>query len=338
MVQLKRKDGEKIDVRLRLPRKEVPTSDWGWFHFSVIPSPRIRKLLERGDVQLKDPSFRMEESEDGRQEYYLAFQLTRSGRRESPREKHKPERKPEPRKKKIWKMTPRAWGRPTKAALAILSLLFISLLIYTFPGVPVRVIASGSMAPTLNKGDLILMKPPTEIEEGDIVGFEVPKAYQDKYGLPNYLVHRVMEVSGQYLKTKGDATGPDPFKPKIDTVTGVYIGFKIPQLGHIFLFLHSVYGRTYAILTIVALTFYSTLPPWLERSRKKEERVTRALRSAVDTQRSLASFSSAMGEYAKHLKSHTSAIKGLAETTKHLDRTTTELERTMKELRKSRER
>ncbi len=61
------------------------------------------------------------------------------------------------------------------------------------------VVASDSMSPTLNKGDLILMQTIyVKPEKGDIIMVNVPDMR-----LP--VMHRIVSISGNGLRTKGDA-------------------------------------------------------------------------------------------------------------------------------------
>lgn len=98
---------------------------------------------------------------------------------------------------------------------------------------PFLVVASGSMQPTLNIGDVIIIKRvnPEELKVGDIIVFNPPQPYYN--GVP--WVHRIVSIQKVgneiYFKTKGDAnTYPDPFTLTKNNIIGVMIG-KIPYIG-----------------------------------------------------------------------------------------------------------
>ncbi|MEM0212120.1 MAG: signal peptidase I [Candidatus Methanomethylicia archaeon] len=98
---------------------------------------------------------------------------------------------------------------------------------------PFLVVASGSMQPTLNIGDVIVIKGanPGELKVGDIIVFNPPKPYYS--GVP--WVHRIIsiqKINGElYIKTKGDANiYPDPFTLTKNDIIGLVI-FKLPYIG-----------------------------------------------------------------------------------------------------------
>lgn len=105
----------------------------------------------------------------------------------------------------------------------------LSLIFHT--SVPIAVVESGSMVPTLEKGDLIFSIGVTSssLKVGDIILFKSP---QD----PNIIiVHRIIRIykNGDtiLIQTKGDNNPvPDPWTINGDQVLGKVI-FRIPYLG-----------------------------------------------------------------------------------------------------------
>jgi len=84
---------------------------------------------------------------------------------------------------------------------------------------PTLTVISHSMYPALNRGDLILVKgtTPQEIEVGTVVVFH------HKEGLA---VHRVVQIKGDTIVTKGDAN-PEPDAPiTYDDIVG-----RVPAIG-----------------------------------------------------------------------------------------------------------
>jgi len=97
---------------------------------------------------------------------------------------------------------------------------------------PFYTVVSGSMIPTLNIGDIVIVKDSNtfnEVKEGDIIVFRSPLE-QDKV-----IVHRVIRVlvdgGEKMLITKGDNNfSPDPWRIGKDQYVGKVI-YSIPYLG-----------------------------------------------------------------------------------------------------------
>ena len=97
---------------------------------------------------------------------------------------------------------------------------------------PMAAITSGSMWPTLKKGDLIFIKGvkgKEEIQVGDIVVYQNPKGFT---------IHRVVRMNGGTLVTKGDANNiedsPIPYRDLIGkTVKFKDKPFRMPYVGNV---------------------------------------------------------------------------------------------------------
>ena len=95
---------------------------------------------------------------------------------------------------------------------------------------PMASITSGSMWPSLKRGDLILIKGVEnrdEVKVGDIVVYTNPKGFT---------IHRIVEIDGHSLVTKGDANNVKDTPITFDEIIGkpLYLGEKplrIPLLG-----------------------------------------------------------------------------------------------------------
>ena len=107
------------------------------------------------------------------------------------------------------------------------------------------IIASGSMQPTLNPGDitLIINAPPTTIKIGDIIQYQTADAP---------IIHRVIDIytSGNTLwfVTQGDANNAPDNPINARNIMGKVV-FTIPQLGWISIFLKQTAANTYTFLT-----------------------------------------------------------------------------------------
>lgn len=99
------------------------------------------------------------------------------------------------------------------------------------------IVITGSMAPTLNIGDVVFTKETTDIKKQDIIAFKVEDSV---------VTHRVIEIKKEDNKnfyiTKGDAnSGIDSELIKEEDIEGKYI-FKIPFIGNIILFFQKPIG------------------------------------------------------------------------------------------------
>lgn len=118
---------------------------------------------------------------------------------------------------------------------------------------PFVVVASGSMTPTLNVGDILVVQgvDPESLDVGDIIVFRPPPPYWR--GIP--WVHRIIEKKVRddgaiFFKTKGDANqAPDPFWISADNVIGK-VFLRIPYIGLLSLTLK---GWTIPIITIIII-------------------------------------------------------------------------------------
>jgi|Deesub1362B_J571_1020462.scaffolds.fasta_scaffold00681_8 signal peptidase len=124
------------------------------------------------------------------------------------------------------------------------------------------VVTSGSMVPTLNRGDMFLVQAIVlEPGVGDIVMFNRPDIY-----LP--VAHRIIGVAGDKIYTGGDASGPDQWVIYKDDIfaQAVQIGGKpivIPNVGSYFVLdakeLRDIgpYGQEYLFYKNLVVTFKS---------------------------------------------------------------------------------
>ena len=118
---------------------------------------------------------------------------------------------------------------------------------------PLMVVSSGSMIPTLNVGDIILVRgvDPNTVTVGTIIIFHSPY----DYSMP--IVHRVIAISnegnGLFFSTKGDNNpGPDGWSVPAQNLMGVYVA-KLPYVGLISLELRGPLGATLIILLVALI-------------------------------------------------------------------------------------
>ncbi len=89
---------------------------------------------------------------------------------------------------------------------------------------PVVAVFSESMVPTFLKGDMIIVEGSKDIKVGDIIVYDSPL-----YKYP--LIHRVITVSNEGVRTKGDSNRlEDPWTTPPEKIRGKAI-LRIPLLG-----------------------------------------------------------------------------------------------------------
>ena len=221
------------------------------------------------------------------------------------------------------------WSNASVLLLMIPALLYLpAVSLWAVPS-RVSVVMSDSMNPVFFAGDLVFLRPPKDIEVGDVVAFETPRGTP---GFPPRILHRVVEYDreGARLTTKGDANpDSDPFKVGIESLLGEATGIRVPYAGFVSLFLQSRYGKTW-IAILAPLFAVPTLTRMGRQLGSTAQRVVtetvgvdaeRLLRieSGLDQNRQvLSQFSSAISEYATHLRSHTAAVQGMSDGSRSL--------------------
>jgi len=159
---------------------------------------------------------------------------------------------------------------PTARVILLIVLLFAA----TYGGVevlriglhsdsPLMVVSSGSMIPTLNVGDIIIVRgvDPQTVTVGTIIIFHSPVDYE----MP--IVHRVIVVdkqsNGLFFQTKGDNNPvADGWRVPAQNLIGVFVA-KVPYVGLLSLELRGPLGITVIILLvalIIALEYRDSRP------------------------------------------------------------------------------
>ena len=93
-------------------------------------------------------------------------------------------------------------------------------------GYSVLEVVSGSMEPTIKKGDLIIINTKNKkYKKNDIVTF------YDVNGA--FVTHRIVEIKDDEMITKGDANDSNDDPTKLDKIVGKFV-YKIPFLGMLF--------------------------------------------------------------------------------------------------------
>jgi signal peptidase len=118
---------------------------------------------------------------------------------------------------------------------------------------PLMVVSSGSMVPTLNVGDIIIVRgvEPRAVTAGTIIIFHSPADYE----MP--IVHRVIKIDDEgnsiFFETKGDHNPvQDGWRVPTQNLMGVYVT-KIPYVGLLSLELRGPLGVTVIILLVALI-------------------------------------------------------------------------------------
>ena len=148
---------------------------------------------------------------------------------------------------------------------------------------PIVVVVSGSMAPTINEGDILFVqgRNPSLIQNGSAVEKDGDIIVFNAYGLWSSapldpIVHRVIDKwydnGTWYFRTKGDANSlPDPVPISEDKVIGVVIG-GIPFIGWIKIVLTES-GLLIPLLIIISvLLIISIVWDFVKEEEKDSER------------------------------------------------------------------
>ncbi len=159
---------------------------------------------------------------------------------------------------------------PTARVILLIAILFVvtygsvdGLRIALRTESPLMVVSSGSMIPTLNVGDIILVRgvDPRTVTVHTIIIFHSP----NDWNMP--IVHRVVAVDNQsgsiFFETKGDNNPvQDGWRVPTANLMGVYV-VKLPYVGLLSLELRGPVGVTLIILLvalIIAIEYKESKP------------------------------------------------------------------------------
>jgi signal peptidase I len=154
------------------------------------------------------------------------------------------------------------------AAAAAAALVGSLVALGTWP--PFATVMSGSMEPTIDTGDVVVLRklgrPP---RVGDVISVSVPDEARRRYGYPPTVVHRVVKVSpAGEITTKGDARErPDPFTVRREAAKARVV-WTVPAAGQVLAFLTSTMGLLWLAVGAVLLVGL----PLIERQRDKRAR------------------------------------------------------------------
>lgn len=125
-------------------------------------------------------------------------------------------------------------------------------------GIGASVVLSGSMEPELHIDDLIIVKEQDDYKINDVVVFQ-------SHG--SLVVHRIIEIDGTMVTTKGDANNTADEPMEMENIKGIVVT-SIPKIGVIISFFKSPVG---IILTIGIAVFLMELSFRKEKKQDVDE-------------------------------------------------------------------
>lgn len=126
---------------------------------------------------------------------------------------------------------------------------------------PYVAVASGSMRPALEFGDLVIIQgvSPTDIHEGDVIVFDPPE------GGSHLTIHRVVRIETSDAETlqfitKGDANPSEDLRHVPENLVHGRVIYRIPYVGYVIL------DPTIPIIFIITIAIVILL--WPEKTKR----------------------------------------------------------------------
>ncbi len=146
--------------------------------------------------------------------------------------------------------------------LLILAYIFIIVSPRIFPGfypfgIKTAVVLTGSMSPTVEINDFVIVKKPDDVKVDDIVSY-------NEDGNSMEVLHRVVKIDGDTVVTKGDANNANDKPIKLSQITGVYVG-KARVLGNVLSFI----TQPIVFSVIVVVLFVVLFAPYKKFKKQK---------------------------------------------------------------------
>ena len=134
-------------------------------------------------------------------------------------------------------------------------------------GVGMTVVLSGSMEPELSVGDLLIVIPSDEYKVDDVVVFQ-----DGRTGV----VHRIIEIEGEDVITRGDANNTEDAPIKYSQIKGRVV-FAIPAIGYLVNIIKTPFG-TVALLIIAILLMEGSF----DREKKADKDALDHIRNEIE--------------------------------------------------------
>ena len=134
------------------------------------------------------------------------------------------------------------------------------------------IVLSGSMEPTIMKGDLIIVKKANSnyLKTKDIIAFR----NEDKT-ITSHRIIKVDKIDGKlYFKTKGDNNNTmDEDVVVAKDIEGIYVS-RIPELGNFLMYIQTIQGFiTVTMFLLLIFSIYYFISSKIEEKKNKEEQI-----------------------------------------------------------------
>lgn len=165
-------------------------------------------------------------------------------------------------------MIKKVWNIITTIVVVIVVLFACIFFVPRLFGITPMAVLSGSMEPTYHVGGLVFVQKvdPADVEVGDPITFTI--------GSDTVVTHRVIEVNkeDQSFKTKGDANdNADGGSVAFSNVKGRALGFTIPYLGFLAVYLNSTSGIIILVAFILIMMLISFIVDQLSKDDKEKK-------------------------------------------------------------------
>lgn len=134
-------------------------------------------------------------------------------------------------------------------------------------GFGMTVVLSGSMEPELSVGDLLIVVKADNYAVGDVV------VYQSG-GMG--VVHRITQIDGQTVTTKGDANNTADAPIALSQIKGV-VAFALPGIGYVVSFIKTP-AATVVLLALAVLLMEGSF----RKDKKKDKQQIEAMKAEIE--------------------------------------------------------
>lgn len=161
------------------------------------------------------------------------------------------------------------------ASFAIYSFIFLDIMNKDYVsvfGYTYFYVASGSMSPSVNVGDVVVVKIDSDYSKGDIITYN---------SNGDFVTHRVISVDGDIVTTKGDANNTKDSSISGDSVIGK-VSFILPKVGiwkNVFMTPKVLFTL---ILTLVLFSFTFSYNTKKKRKKLRRQREKRKIKEQID--------------------------------------------------------
>ena len=134
-------------------------------------------------------------------------------------------------------------------------------------GFGATLVMSGSMEPEISVNDLVFVEKPGELHVGDVILYNSGESR---------VLHRIIDINGDTVTTKGDANNTKDKPISAGTVLGVYTG-KVPGAGKIIKFITNP-----PFFMCVVFLLMAAVITWLFVEERNENKRIERLRAEVE--------------------------------------------------------